>query len=67
MKNLIYLLAISILFIHCSTRSDKVEKLIEQGVEVIINHLEPYIIEGEPTLLTLEKEFSIDFARATPE
>jgi hypothetical protein len=36
---------------------------MEDGIEVIINHLEPYKIKGEPANLTLEKEFSIDFAR----
>jgi hypothetical protein len=63
MKKLIFLLSISILFIQCVTKTGKVEKFEEQGVEVILNHLEPYIIEGEPTHLTLEKEFAIDFAR----
>jgi len=63
MKKLIYLLWIIALFIHCGPKSDQIEKFMEDGVEVIINHLEPYIIKGKPTLLTIEKEFSIDFAR----
>jgi len=33
---------------------------MEDGVEVIVNHLEPYKIKGEPSLLNLEEEFAID-------
>jgi len=34
---------------------------MEDGVEVVINHLEPYKVEGEPNKLTLEEEYIIDF------
>jgi len=37
---------------------------MEDGVEVIINHLEPYKIEGEPNELILEEEFRIDSSRS---
>jgi len=63
MKKLISLLLIITLSIFCSPKSEQVEKLMEDGVEVIINHLEPCKIRGEPAILTLEKEQSIDFAR----
>jgi len=33
---------------------------MEDGVEVIVNHLEPYKIKGEPSSLHLEEEFTID-------
>ena len=33
---------------------------MEDGVEVIVNHLEPYKIEGELSTLHLEEEFTID-------
>lgn len=33
---------------------------MKNGVEVIVNHLEPYRIEGEPNTLQLEEEFTID-------
>ncbi len=61
MKNLTNLLLIAILSIHCTPGTDKVEKYFEDGVEVVINHLEPYEIKGEPAILTLENEYSIDF------
>jgi outer membrane protein assembly factor BamB len=46
--------------LSCSSDQNEVEKIMEDGVEVVINHIEPYIIESEPTKLTLEKEFTID-------
>jgi hypothetical protein len=63
MKNLINLLSIIILFIHCTPGSDEVEKYTEDGVEIVINHLVPYNIKNDPTLLSIEKDLSIDFAR----
>ena len=60
MRKLILLsLSISI-FIHCGPKQDKVERYIEDGVEVIVNHLDPYKIKGEPSNLILDKEFTID-------
>jgi outer membrane protein assembly factor BamB len=44
----------------CCSKQDKVERVIEDGVEVVINHLEPYKIKGEPSTLLLEEEFTID-------
>jgi len=38
----------------------QVARFIEDGVEVIINHLEPYTIRGEPTSFHLEEEFTVD-------
>lgn len=58
-KNAVLILA-GIFLISCSPKSDKVERIMEHGVEVIINHLEPYKIEGEPSELILEEEFRID-------
>ncbi len=51
------------LFFSCGVRTDKVEKIVEDGVEVVLNHLEPYRIRGEPSTFTLEEEFTIDFER----
>jgi outer membrane protein assembly factor BamB len=39
---------------------DKIDRKVEDGIEVIFNHLQPYKIKGEPTALTLERLFSID-------
>ncbi len=50
-----------ILFISCGGREqDKAERTVENGVEVILNHIEPYKIPGEPTTFKLEEIFTID-------
>jgi hypothetical protein len=61
MKKLALLLLTLIMFFSCVPKDrEKAERLIEDGVEVIINHLEPSKIKGEPTSFTLEEEFRID-------
>ncbi len=50
-------------FLTCGPKQNKVEKIVEDGVEVVINHLEPYTIEGIQATLALEEEFIIDFER----
>lgn len=50
------------MFVFCG-KQEKVEKIIEDGVEVVINHTEPYKIKGEPSVLNLIREFSINLAR----
>jgi hypothetical protein len=50
-----------ILFISCGGREqDMVERTVENGVEVILNHIEPYQIPGEPTTFNIEEIFTID-------
>ena len=51
------------MFISCGQKQDKVEKIVEDGVEVVVNHLEPYKIKGEPSHLNLDEEFIIDFEK----
>lgn len=60
MKKLVHLILILFIFISCGQEKERVEKIVEGGVEVVINHLEPYKIKGQPKALYLEKEFSID-------
>ena len=52
-----------LLIIHCGPGSDEIEIIKEEGVEVVINHLELYHIQGEPSTFALEKEFTLDFER----
>jgi hypothetical protein len=56
---------VTILFFlaSCGPKQDKVERVIEDGVEVVINHIEPYKIKGEPSILHLEEDFTIDTER----
>jgi len=44
-------------------KQEQVERIMEDGVEVIVNHLEPYKIKGEPSQLNLDEEFIVDFER----
>ena len=63
MKKLIYLISMLSLFLCCGTKQEKVEKIMEDGVEVVLNHLEPYKIKGEPSTLHLEEDLIINFER----
>jgi len=61
MKKLVYLILILFLFLYCGSKQDEVERIMEDGVEVVINHLEPYEIKGESSYLELAEEIRIDF------
>ena len=60
MKKLVFLFLIFSLFIYCGSKQEKVEKKMEDGVDVILNHPEPYTIKGEHSVLHIEEEFTID-------
>jgi hypothetical protein len=64
MKKLVcFLVGISFL-VSCGAKQAKVDKVIEDGVEVVLNHLEPYQVKGEPSHLSLREEIRIDFEQA---
>jgi hypothetical protein len=46
--------------VGCQEKEAEVERIMEDGVEVIVNHIEPYEIKGEFSTLHLEEEFTID-------
>jgi hypothetical protein len=58
-KVLIFSLFIMLAF-GCSRNDPQVEKIIEDGVEVVFNHLEPYTLPEEKTTVKLQKECVID-------
>ncbi len=60
MKKTIWLCILSVLFLSCGQKEERVKTLKEEGVEVVINHFEPYRIKGESPRLQLEEEFVID-------
>ena len=63
MKKLVcFLVGLSFL-VSCGGKQPKVDKVIEDGVEVVLNHLEPYKLKGQPSRLRLEEETRIDFER----
>ena len=60
MKKCLYLfLAICALFC-CGPKQEKVERIIEDGVEVVVNHLDPYRLKDGPSTLNLERILTID-------
>ncbi len=59
MKKIIWICLIPLLFFYCKPTKE-IERYMKDGVEVVVNHLEPYQIKGEPTTLHLEEEFTID-------
>jgi len=46
----------------CGSPPLEIEKSMEEGVEVVLNHLKPYRLEGEPQELQISKLFSLDTA-----
>lgn len=60
MKKLIFLLLVFIIFSFCGPKKEEIERFLEDGVEVVVNHLEPFEIKGMFTDLTLEEIFRID-------
>jgi hypothetical protein len=58
-KALIHVLFL-IVALSCSQKEAQVEKIMEDGVEVVINHLVPYTLSGEKTTVVLEEDCVID-------
>jgi len=64
MKKLFVCLVAMSFLASCGSKQPKVDKVIEDGVEVVLNHLEPYLLKGQPSQLKLEEETRIDFEQA---
>jgi hypothetical protein len=59
-RNVALLLSVLLFLLQCGRKGTQVEKTTENGVEVVINHLEPYSLPGVPSTLKLEEIMSID-------
>jgi len=53
----------ALLLLSCGGRQSRVDRIYEHGVEVVLNHIEPYQIKGQPSTFSLEKDLSIDTER----
>jgi len=54
-------LAFFFILLACGLASqEKIDRRVENGIEVVNNHLEPYKVKGEPSTLVLERLFSVD-------
>jgi len=51
------------LFASCGDREPRIDKVFEDGVEVVLNHVKPYKIKGRPSTVSLEQVLSIDLER----
>lgn len=60
MKETARLLLVLSMLASCTPKAGQVERTMEDGVEVVLNHVEPYSIKSEPTIIKLEEEFTID-------
>jgi hypothetical protein len=48
------------LSLSCKPDQGRVDRISENGVDVVLNHLKPYVLRGEPSTLTLERVLYID-------
>jgi len=48
----------------CAGREPRIDRTFEDGVEVILNHREPYRIKGQPSTFSLDEVLVIDLERA---
>jgi len=60
MKKLPTVIIILLSICLCCQRQQQIERTKEAGVEVVINHIEPYKIREEPGTPVLDRAFSID-------
>jgi hypothetical protein len=60
MKKLLSVIMALLFACLCCQGQQQIERTKEAGVEVIINHIEPYKIKGESGTPVLERAFSID-------
>jgi len=63
MKKLCMILPLALILcfmVSCQDKEAKIERYMEDGVEVVVNHMEPYKINGEANILHLTEEFTID-------
>jgi hypothetical protein len=63
MKRLALIPAVLLFFSSYGLGQQKEKKIMEDGVEVVINHLEPYKVKRRAVSLKLEKKFTIDLER----
>jgi len=61
MKNIIVLTIIMLVSVSCGSEKEKVDRTVENGVEVIRNKLEPFSTRGIPKMPQVEKKVLLDF------
>jgi len=52
-----------VLLVSCKNQQTQIDKVVENGVEVILNHIQPYHGTGGPVTFKLEEELVINAER----
>jgi hypothetical protein len=60
MRKISFCLLALALSVSCKAKRLEVDKIIEDGIEVVLNHLDPYLINGKSISFRLEEELRID-------
>ena len=50
--------------VSCGHKQPQIDRVYEAGVEVVLNHTQPYRVKGAPVSLSLEQELAIDTERS---
>jgi hypothetical protein len=60
LKKSVFIALASLFIAACSSRIEGPKRIVEKGIEVIVNDTGPYLVKGEPHALSLHEEFRID-------
>lgn len=60
MKKPTLIILVLSLFLCCGRGPERVRRIVTDGVDTVLNGIDPYVLKGEPGRLRLEKMFSID-------
>jgi hypothetical protein len=60
MKKIALCLLGVVLLVSCKEKQSQIDTVNENGVEVVRNHLEPYVLSGVPSTFALEEILTID-------
>jgi hypothetical protein len=60
LKRSVFIAFASLFLAACSSRIEGPKRIVENGIEVVVNDTGPYLVKGEPHALSLHEEFRID-------
>jgi hypothetical protein len=60
LKKSVFIVLASLFIAACSSRVEGPRRIVENGIEVVVNDTGPYLVKGEPHALSLHEEFRID-------
>ena len=60
LKKSVFIALATMCLAACSSRVEGPRRIVEEGIEVVVNDTGPYPIKGEPHALSLQEEFRID-------